>query len=232
MGGFVSDIIEVGTLGLVDDPLGIDASEAAARQAAGQQVEAGQAALDEQRRQFDAAMAAQQLAAEQAQGYFSPYSDIGQQALGQTGILTDPQAQMQYLKSNPLFQMSLDNANLQTNQMAAARGRLSAGDTLQQLSKNVMLSAQPLLAQQQQNVAGLLNFGSGIASNQANAALGLGTNQANLMTGFGQQAGNLLTDIGAARAAGTVGAANAETAATQGLLNLGGTLGGAWLGTF
>lgn len=207
MGDFVNDIVEIGTLGLVDDPLGIDAAERAAQQSAAQQVAAGEEAIAEQRR-----------ATEQALGFLTPFEAIGQQALPQAGILTDPQQQFEFLQNNPLFNLALENANRQTMQQAAAQGRISAGDTLQQLSNNVLLSAQPLLSQQQQNVAGLLDFGRGLGGMQANTALGQASN-----------IGNLLTDIGAARAAGTVGAANVGTQATQGLLNLAGTAFGAFV---
>ena len=201
--------------------------------------------------------------AESAQGFISPYAQLGQQGLDNSAILTDPNAQFDFLQNNPLFQSALDNANQSTLGMAAARGRLSSGDTLSALSGNTLLAAQPLLAQQQNNVSSLLNFGSGIAGQQANIASGLAGNQANLATGSGQQeaglrtnfgqnmaniqqasqqaqanaalgtgtqVANLTTDIGAALAAGQVGAANVGTDLNNSLLQLGGQLGGAYLG--
>lgn len=73
-----------------------------------------------------------------------------------------------------------------------------------------MLSAQPLIGQQRQDINNLLNLGTGLAQTQANVAIGQGTN-----------VGNLLTDIGASQAAGLVGGANARTQGAQNLLNLG-----------
>lgn len=205
MGNFVNDVVNVATLGLVDDVTGTEAAADAARGASAAQVQAGREAIQ-----------AQRAAAERGQEFLAPFGGVGQQALGQLGVLTDPQQQMQFLQSNPLFQMALDNANRQTQQQAAASGRLSAGDTLQQLSNNVLLSAQPLLQNQQRNVAGLLDFGRGLATTQANVELGQGS-----------QIGNLLTQIGNAQAAGIVGAENPQQQFTQGLMNIGGTLGGA-----
>lgn len=205
MGDFVSDLIEIGSLGLIDDPFGIDAAGQASRDAASAQIQMSREAI-----------ARQEEAARLGQEYLAPYGQVGQQALGQLGILTDPNQQFNYLQNNPLFQMALQNANQQTQQQAAAQGRLSAGDTLQQLSQNVLLSAQPLLQNQQRNVAGLLDFGRGLATTQANVEQGLAS-----------QVSPLLTGIGNAQAAGIVGPVQAENQFTTGLLGLGGTLGGA-----
>lgn len=222
MGGFVSDVVEIGSLGLIQDPLGIeaqqDAADAAAfasQQAAGAQVGLGREAI-----------VAGEEAAARGQEFLAPFGIVGEQALDQAGFLTDPQAQFDFLQNNPLFDLALQNANQQTQFGAASRGRLSAGDTLQQLSNNVLLSAQPLVNQQSQNIAGLLDFGRGLATTQANVEIGQGSNVA-----------NLLTQIGNAQAAGIVGSANAlqvgaqaPQQATQQLLSLAGVVGGAAIG--
>jgi hypothetical protein len=147
----------------------------------------------------------QALGAEEASQLFDPFAQAGQQGLDQAGFLTDPQAQFNFLQNNPLFQLGLDNANTQTNQLAAARGRLSSGDTLQQLNQNALLTAAPLIQQQKQSIGDLINLGSSTAGNQ----------------------GNLRTGQAAALAGGIVGGANAEAQGAQNLLNLGGALGGA-----
>lgn len=144
----------------------------------------------------------------EASALLDPFQEIGQQGLDQAGFLTDPTAQFDFLQNNPLFQLSLDNANRQTQQGAASRGRLSAGDTLQQLSNNVLLSASPLIQGQKQSIGNLLNFGQNTAANQ----------------------GSLLTGQGAALAGGIVGAANANTAGAntdaQNVNNIAGILSG------
>jgi len=157
----------------------------------------------------DEAIRAELQSRAEAQGFFQPFANIAQQAVDQAGFLTDPQAQFDFLQNNPLFELALENANQQTNRAAAAQGRLSSGDTLQQLSNNVLLSSQPLIDRQAASIGDLLNLGQGIATSQANTAIGQGTNIANLLTGRG--------DIAAAGAA----ARNAnQQETTQGLISL------------
>jgi len=190
---------------VVGSALGLESSgEKAARRASDAQVASGQAALEELQR-----------GKEQGLGFLQPFEALGQQGLDQAGFLTDPQAQFDFLQNNPLFQLGLDNANTQTNQIAAARGRLSAGDTLTQLNNNALLTASPLIAQQKSSINNLINQGLGLAGSQANTALGVGSQLAN------QQ-----TDIGNALAAGQIGAANAQAQGSQNLLDIGSLIGG------
>lgn len=214
MSNFVSGIVDIGSdiIGGITGSTAADAAEGAAET----QSEAGLAAIE-----------AQKLAARKGDKFLRPFAQLGRQGIQQAGFLTDPQAQFDFLQSNPLFQLGLDNANQQTQKSAASRGRLSAGDTLEQLSNNVLLQAQPLIAQQGANIRGLINTGAGIAGSRANIQQGLGAGTS-----------GLLTDIGAAQAAGQVGAANATGQFGQSLLGAGtgaalgqaGLLGGAGAG--
>jgi hypothetical protein len=190
-----------------EDLTGRTAAKAAGR--AGElQYQGTQLGIEEQRR-----------AAEQGLGFLEPYQQIGEQGLSQAGFLTDPTAQFNFLQQNPLFQLALEQAGTETKGMAAARGRLSAGDTLQQLSKNVLLSASPLIQQQKGSIMDLLRLGGGVAGSQANIATGTGANIADLL-GSGA----------AARAAGEVGGAQARQQGTQNILQTallaGGLFGG------
>ena len=190
----IKDPISLGTLGLVDsgqlksfgDQITGKSGERAALEAAGVQA----------------------TAAEEASGLLDPFQQLGQQGLDQSQFLTDPQAQFDFLQNNPLFQASLDNANTATNKLAAARGRLSAGDTFQQLSNNTLLAASPLIQQQKQSIGDLLNIGQNVAGNQ----------------------GNLRTGKAAALAGGIVGGQNARAAGFNNILNLGGQIAGAFAG--
>ena len=168
--------------------------------------------------------------AEAAGGLYDPYAQIGQQGVDQAGFSTDPNAQFNFLQNNPLFQMGLDNANTQTNQMAAARGRLSAGDTMQQLNQNAMLVGQPMIAAQKNAIQNQLTMGqnavnrqSGILSNDAvNRSNIIGStagSQAKMAMGNQANVGNLLGSAAAATAAGHVAAKNAKAAGAAGLLN-------------
>lgn len=190
--GFVSDI--------VDSVTGASAADASL-EAAGIQGRATEGGIVETRRARD-----------QGLGFLQPFQGVGQQGIDQASFLTDPTAQFDFLQSNPLFQAALENANTQTQQQAASRGRSSAGDTLQQLSKNVLLSASPLIQQQKSSILDLLGIGTGVAGAQANIATGAGANIT-----------DLITSGGAAEAAGVVGAANARGAGAKNLLNIGAT---------
>lgn len=149
-------------------------------------------------------------AREQGLGFLQPFQQVGQQGLGQAGFLTDPTAQFDFLQNNPLFQMALEQSGRETKGLAAAGGRLSAGDTLQQLSKNVLLAASPLISGQKQSITDLLQLGAGVAGSEANIA-----------TGAGADISDLITSGGAARAAGLVGAGQARTQGAQNILQTG-----------
>lgn len=176
-GGAVDDLLR----GIDDKLLGGDASDAA----------------------LDAA-AVQQAGAREASALLDPFKAIGESGLSQAGFLTDPQAQFDFLQSNPLFQLGLDNLNLQTNKQALASGRVGTGDTSQQIINNALLAASPLIQGQKQSIGDLLNFGLTTAGNQ----------------------GNLLTGAAAAEAGGIVGASNARQQGIGNLLNIGALLAG------
>ena len=200
--GFVTDLVSGSVVG---DALGLESSgEKAARAAAAALEASGQDALGELQR-----------GKTEGQGFLQPFSQLGQQGLDQANFLTDPNAQFDFLQNNPLFQMGLDNANRQTMQGAASRGRLSSGDTLQQLNNNALLTASPLIANQQNSIQNLLGMGLNTAQSQANTALGSAS-----------QLANAQTQIGNAQAGGIIGQQNAQTANQQNLFNLAGQLGG------
>jgi len=157
---------------------------------------------------------------EQASGLLDPFQAIGQQGLDQAGLLTDPQAQFEALQSNPLFQAAQAQNQAVTGQaqddlfkFAASRGRLSAGDTIQQTQRlgeqsanNLLLSASPLIQQQKQSIGDLLNFGQNTALAQ----------------------GNLLTQQGNVLAGGIIGAENAKAAGLNNILNVGAQVAGSF----
>lgn len=188
-------------MGLIKDFLGVNAGDAA-EDAANIQAAAGERGIDFLER-----------GTERGLGFYEPFGGIAQRAVDLSGFLADPQAQFDFLQSNPLFQMSLDQLNQGTAAQAAARGRLSAGDTLQQLTNNTMLAAMPLIDRQRQDIGNLLNLGSGIAGSQAATSVAAAP-----------QISNLITDIGAAQAGGIVGAQNARNQGLNNLMQLGGML--------
>lgn len=152
-------------------------------------------------------------AAEQGLGFLEPFQALGQTGVEQAGFLTDPQQQFSFLQENPLFKFALESANTQTQNLAASRGRLSAGDTLQQLSQNVLLAAQPLITQQKGSIADLINLGSGTSRAAANVAIGQGSDVTNLLTSRGDVA-----------AAGAIAEANARAAGLKQVGEAAGTI--------
>lgn len=204
MGKFVDDVVSVGSFGLIDTDFAGEGPAKAARRAAGVQARAGAEGI-----------AASEAAAERAQEFLTPFAAVGQRGIDESSFLANPQAQFDFLQSNPLFQLALENANRGTSQTAAASGRSSFGTTKQDFFNNALLSAQPLIAQQRQDIGNLLNLGTGVAGSQAN-----------IETGLGATTTGLITDIGAVRAGGIVGESNAEQQAFQNLINLVTTAGG------
>jgi hypothetical protein len=189
---------------------GITGSTAAnaSRDAAEIQSNAGQQAIEQIR-----------TSTAEGQAFLQPFQQIGEEGLDKSSFLTSPDEQFDFLQNNPLFQLGLDNANTVTQKSAAASGRLSSGDTLEQLTNNSLLTAAPLIAGQKNTIQNLLNQGLQTAQGQANTAIGQGTNIA-----------DTTTDIGAALAGGQVGAANARSSGAQNILSLGGQIAGSSIG--
>lgn len=159
------------------------------------------------------AIEAQRQAAERAQGFFDPFAGAAQSGVDASQFLANPQSQFDFLQSNPLFQLGLDNANRVTQQSAASTGRLSAGDTLQQLTNNALLEAAPLIDTQRQDIGALLNLGTGIATSQANVEIGQAA-----------RVGELLQGIGNSRSAGTIAQANADQGRVSAITDFGSSL--------
>jgi hypothetical protein len=200
-------------------------------------------AANQQSQGFRDANAAQVQGSNRASALFDPYAQLGQSGIDQAGFLTDPNQQFDFLQNNPLFQMGLDNANQQTLGNAASRGRLSSGDTLQQLTNNSLLTAQPLIQDQKNSIANLLNFGTNAATNQGNILLDQGQTTANSANNaVGAQAQGILnsgnaiaggqfgsanaladgiTNAANARATGVIGEANARGQKAQNILEIG-----------
>ena len=159
------------------------------------------------------------VAGESANNLLNPFALAAQGGVDNASFLTDSNEQFDFLQNNPLFKMGLDNANEQTLKMSAAQGRLSSGDTLQQLTNNSLLAASPLINNQKQSISDLLTMGQNTAANQGSILQNTATN-----------AGNLATGAAASQAAGLVGAANAKSAGASNLMNLGGAFAGSKVG--
>lgn len=177
----------------------------ASRKAGRTQAAAADRAVAETRRQF-----------EQTREDLAPFREAGTGALpGLTDLVTDPEAQRDFITDNPFFTALAEDAQSRIFQNKAAKGKLGSGETAEALQNSLLLLGSDLLNQnitQRQNLVG---------TGQSAAA----------QTGqFGAQAARSIADLGtsgaAARAAGTVGAANVRNQTFQGLLNAGATFAG------
>jgi hypothetical protein len=200
--GFIKDTLASTGLGGV---LGIESgAEKAAKRAAGVQSEQALASAG------DVGLAGQEAIAR-----FDPLAEVGARGLDLSGFLGDPTAQFDFLQNNPLFQSALESANVRTERRAASRGRLSAGDTLEQLTANTFQTARPFLQDQRSDVLNLIGVGERATLPQAQIGRQTAQDVANLQTGGA-----------AASAAGLIGAQNARQQNTGNLIDIAGLIAG------
>jgi len=140
---------------------------------------------------------------------FDPLAQVGQRGIDLAGLLGNPQAQAELAFNNPLFQLSRDAMVGDINRSAASRGRLTAGDTLEQLQNAGAVAAQPFIDRQRQDILNLLGISQGVTGSQA---------QIDMITAAG--IADLMTGGTAAKAAGIVGAQDARTAATGNIIDV------------
>lgn len=218
--GFLRDIIGVaapiigGAFGPVGAALGSAIGGAVAGGGSGGVAAAGQATA-EQLAAIKEAQERVESGAATSQGFLEPLAGVGQRGIDLAGFLGDPSQQFASLQNNPLFDLGLQNLNRQTQNRAASRGRLTAGDTLSQLQNNALLAGQPLIDRQRQDILSLLGISQGVAGGQ------VGIEQ-----GATRQLTDLITGGGATQAAGTIAAQNAETARRGNIFDIGTQLAG------
>jgi len=201
MTGVATAIVGAAVIGGVASSRAAKASAKGAKDAAALQAEAGGDAL-----------IAEREARDRAQGFFEPFAGVAERGIEESSFLADPQAQFEFLRSNPLFTNALNLRDRDTAAAAAAGGRLQAGSTGLEFAGNFLQAASPLIDRQRQDVLSLLNLGENVAGSQAN-----------IETGFGTRSSNLLTDIGNVEAAGIASdariRADRDIATGQGIQN-------------
>ena len=147
----------------------------------------------------------------QARGDLMPYSDFGKSQLSSYSALLDPQAQANYLASNPMFQAALQNTNRGTRNAGYMSGL--KGDMQNQLMQNYMATGDQFINSQMNRLMQPIQIGQASAAGQA----------VNGLNGA-RSATDLITGSGAAGAAGLVGAANAQQAGMGNLATISGGL--------
>ena len=155
----------------------------AEKSAASRQVEAGEAAIAEQR-----------AARKQARSDLEPFRQAGETDLeGLGALVTDPEAQKEFISENPFFEALATRSQEGILGGAAAGGKAFAGGTAEALQNSLVLLGADLLNQnitQRQNLA---NLGQSSAAGQANITKGAAGNISNLLVGQGEsQAAGIL----------------------------------------
>ena len=182
-----------------------DAAKAAER-ASGQQVEAYQAGIDEQRRQFDALQALLKPYIEGGTGAFQ-----AQRELIGLGTPEEQAAAIAQLEQSPMMRALTQKGENAILQNASATGGLRGGNTQAALAQFRPQMLAQLIENQYSRLGGLSTLG-------ANAAVGQGS-QGMAMAG---NIGNLLGEIGSARSGATIARGNV---ARQGFGDLLGIIG-------
>lgn len=196
-------------MGLLGKITGSDKAAKAAKKAAKIQARSAAEAIAFQRESRDLARADLQ-----------PFRQAGQDQLsGLSSLISDPQAQLDFVQNNPFFNALASDAQSRLFSNQAARGKVGSGGTAQALQNSLLLLGQDLLNNSINQRMNLVTMGQNAAAGQGTASIQSGNTISDLLT----QQGNAL-------AAGQVGAANANTQGIQSLFNLGGTLGAAAIG--
>jgi hypothetical protein len=236
MSKVASDVIEIGSFGLIDDPFGIEAGEKAAGKAAGVQERGAQAGIAETRRQFDITEGRLQEAQEFQRAQQQPFQEAGVSALQQQQALLglsgqDAQrAAFADFEQSPGQKFLQDRAQRNLVRNSSAIGGLGGGNVRSALVQQGVGFAQ----QDFQNQFGRLGQLSGRGQQAAGAAGQGALTSAGQIGQFGAQAAGNIANLGVAgseaRASGILGKASIAPGVTSGLLQLGGQFAGAAFG--
>ena len=153
----------------------------AASQAVNAQTQANDAAIAEQRRQFD-----------YTQQQLNPYIKAGTGALGQQQNLmglngtSAQQTAINNLQNSPFLQSMYKQAENALLQNASATGGLRGGNIQGALADNRMNMLNTAYQNQIQNLGGLVTTGQNSATNSASQAMNMANNIGNLYQNTGQ----------------------------------------------
>ncbi|MFW1923709.1 hypothetical protein [Acinetobacter geminorum] len=208
-------MVATATVGAVAANKSASAQKKAAREASQAQSDSSEAAIEEQRRQFDA-----------VQELMKPYVNAGTGALaGQQDLLglngtAKQQAAINNINNSPAMQTYLQQGENAILQNASATGGLRGGNTQSALSQFRPQLLNQLINQQYQNLGGLTSIGQNSAAGVGNAGMQSANN-----------IGNLLTQMGAAQAGNAMAQGQASANQWASIGNIAGQLGGYYAGT-
>ncbi|MEC6393352.1 hypothetical protein VXS72_15645 [Acinetobacter pittii] len=208
-------MVATAAVGAVAANKSASAQKKAAREASQAQSDSSEAAIEEQRRQFDA-----------VQELMKPYVNAGTGALaGQQDLLglngvAKQQAAINGINNSPAMQTYLKQGENAILQNASATGGLRGGNTQSALSQFRPQLLNQLINQQYQNLGGLTSIGQNSAAGVGNAGMQSANN-----------IGNLLTQMGAAQAGNAMAQGQASANQWASIGNIAGQLGGYYAGT-
>jgi hypothetical protein len=190
----------------------------AASEAAGAQVQASEAGIAEQRRQFDAIqqlLAPYVQAGTQAIGGFRPFQQAGETAFRQqqalAGIL-GPEAQREAIsqvESSPFLQSQIQQGENALLQRASATGGLRGGNIQAALAQFRPQMLQQAIEQQYGRLGGIAGAGLGATEALYRGGQASAVQQASQAGALGSNVAGLLGQQGAARAGEALGQASA-----------------------
>lgn len=189
---------------------GSNAAADAAEDASGTQAAASQAAIDEQKRQFDKMVE-----------LLSPYVNVGNTAVAAQGNLlglngtAQQQAAIAGIENSPYFQSVYQQGENALLQNASATGGLRGGNVQQALSQFRPQLLNKLIQDQYANLGGLTQIGQASAAKQAAGGM---TTASNI--------GTLLQQQGQAIAGGQIASGSKQYQAFKDALSLGGGVAG------
>jgi len=156
----------------------------------------------------DKALATQKEALAQTRADLQPYAAAGASTVPRlTSLVNDPNAQLDFIQNNPFYNALAERAKRELLSSQATKGKLASGGTAKALQESLLLLGSDLLSRDITQKQNLAQLGVGAAGGQGTAT-----------TATGADLANLITSKGAVSAAGTVGAANAQTQAINNLL--------------
>lgn len=178
-----------------------------------------------------------------ATAQLDPYAKAGTNALTQLqaalGLSGQPAADnfLKNFRTDPGYQFSMDQGTKALDQSASARGGLYSGAAAKELETFGHGLADQQFGTRIGQISGVANQGQAAASNianilsqfagmRSNAQLNTGQTRAGVRSTGMQAIIDAINAAGAARAGGTINAANAKSAGWGNLLKLFGTLGG------
>lgn len=222
-------------MGFFQDLFG-DTAAKAATDAAQQKIAGLNAAQAYADPQYDAARGAISSGYGGAINTFTPGYNLGVSGAGAYGDITGANGvagqdrARALFQTDPGYQFARDEALQATQRATGTGGFQDSGNVLTALQDRASGLAQQQYGQYVQRLAPFLGYALGTSQQLGGAQTGQGTAQAGLdvsqgQLGYGTQAG-----IGSAEAAGTLGAAQARTAAAGNIANLGTKLLGYALG--